>query len=698
MSCIDAAIQELELLQDTLAQRLVWVDGDKAELDQTIHCWVTGLASCADLLETAVRKCETPDSVRLAAEATASYVNIDLPETLAWGEIRALKDAALHLCIDDSNRYHKVEIRWALSENLERLMEAAPGQPELDSVHQYALTLARRLCDGLPEEERIPRFVQEHWNEWQVLLEGQELPLDGPLGRLNSPQAGELLRRFMRRAFLTPSISEMPPNQPLQPDELAAECNDCEHVECMIVADDGRPRLNQSCDVARRLAVNNAGVLSQPPDGPIRHYYDAVIGRNEGLLTQRLYKQQLREDKGWRFAVLQRWNSYTPALGASEGGGYFVYRVPESQKQESTIDVGVVVDPGYGFLKNFFSQGFGVRDISGVVVTHDHPDHLVDFEPMVNLLLEAQKDRAGDGREALRRIDALLSGGAFERLSPSIETTRRVFRDTFVRSPEQADFGDPVEFHDVNDMPINESLRVEPTLAIHKDASELPQRHGYDSIGVRIRVSDSEGEALIAIPSDTQWSNEVAAQYLTPDAHADVVCLHLGAIAKKSSFGLFNYFSPEKTGRDVVHKGWHLYLPGMLWFVEAAAAAVSSTEELRTVLVVLSEFGEELSHGLRADLANRVNRHIRESANDKVPPVAVVPGDVGLVIDPIGRQIRCSCCGHYYRWDVAFRFEVFGDCEQVFYVCPECDSVLAADEKRAIFRQRQAPLSRPVTA
>lgn len=702
MSCVDEAVDELQSLGTTLEQRLVWVGADRSELDQTILDWVKGLSACADLLEAAIRKCKHAACVDEAAAAIVRYLNLELPEELVWASIASLKDAALDLCVDESNREHKVEIRRLLSENLEHLLEEGRGREGLEEVNAFALRLSEGLC-GLGGEEGIPRFVREHWCEWKELLAGGQLPLGGPIAALEPTLASRALRRFLQRAFLKPSVSELPAHQRLSPGELAIECETCADVQCILADGSSGAVLGGECVVARSLAVNNAGLTTQPPDGPLHHYYDAVIGRNEKLLTERLYKQRRHSETGWRFCVLQRWNSYTPALGTSEGGGYFLYRVPEADDEEmstgETIDAGIVIDPGYGFLRNFFSQGFGVRDVSGVIVTHDHPDHLVDFEPLVNLLLEAKKDRVGGGQSAgSRKVDALLSGGAFERLNPSIETTRVVFRDTFVRTPGKDGFTDPVAFHDVDGNPINTSLKVEAKLAIHKDASELPQRDGYDSIGVLIEVSARGETARIAIPSDTQWSNEVAAQYLTLGSHADAICLHLGAMAKKSKFGVFEYYSTEKTGRDVVHKGWHLYLPGILWFIEAAADVVRASGDERAVLVVLSEFGEEMSHGLRADLANRLNRHMRESAGTGTPPVVVAPGDVGLVIDPISRKIKCSCCGDYYSWEMPFRFEVFGDCEQIFYVCAECDSLLADDEKRGIFRQRQAPLGRPVTA
>jgi len=706
VSCLDAAIRELEGLCTAVEQKLVWVGGQRSELDETIYEWAQGLSGCADLIDAAVGRCGELECIEKATAAVVEFIELQLPQELAWGEIVAVRGAALQLCTDKQNRNYQVETRRTLSEDLGRLLDATRGCKGMQTVSDYAIELAEALC-GLTYDDGVPQFVRENWQEWQELVAGRQLPLAGPLPALEPSLASQALRRFLHIGFLKPTASEVPAYQTASPEDLAAECGECPYgLQCMQTQGKSGVALNSECAIARTLAVNNAGLLTQPPDGLIRHYYDAVIGRNEGLITDRLYSQRLRSDPGWRFCVLQRWNSYTPALGTSEGGGYYLYRVPEPSSSagappgQAAIDVGVVIDPGYGFLKNFFSQGFGIKDVTGVVVTHDHPDHLVDFEPLVNLVIESHKNRTGEhGAAEDRRVDALMSSGASERLKPSIESARRmVFRDTFVRAPGKDDFGDPSPFHTADGSDLDGSMRIDAKLAIHKDASELPHRHGHDSIGVSIEVSAGGVTRRIAVPSDTRWSNEVAAQYLSPGSKADIICLHLGGIAKKSRFGVFEYFDEDRTGRQVIHQGWHLFLPGVLWFVEAAAEAVRASKDGESVLVVLSEFGEEMSHGLRVDLANRLNRYIRETAGAKAPPVVVVPGDVGLVIDPIGRHIQCSCCGNYYSWDMPFRCEVFGDCEQIFYVCAECDSLLADDERRGIFRQRQAPLVRPVVS
>jgi hypothetical protein len=534
------------------------------------------------------------------------------------------------------------------------------------------------------------------------MLRGRTLPL--ATIRDDDAVAHALLRRFLNTSFLQPTASELPRHlsSSVDPTDLCAEC--AYETRCAV---DSRSKphvaLRELPDCARTLVANNAGFLDSSeilaPYCP-EHYFDVVIRNNLQQIDERLYEQALHATPGWAFSVLQRWNSYTPAMGASEGGGYFLYRVPkgpEDGTRGARIDAGIVIDPGYGFLRNFFGQGFGVRDVTGIIVTHDHPDHLVDFEPLVNLLLECRKDRSGTGRVvgANRKIDALLSMGAYERLRPVLETTPEVFRDTFRRDPaRREDFAEPVSFRDANGRKLS-TLSATASLALHKDASDVMTRHGHDGIGVVLKVSTPEGQtAQIAVPSDTEWSEELVHQYFETAEGSDVLCLHLGGIARKD-FRVLDYFSEDKTSHVIIHSGWHLYLPGVLWFLSRASAAVKSGSH--SCLVILSEFGEEMSHGIRVDLVERLNRFVLSEAKGGRPPVVVVPGDVGLLVDPIAKRIKCSCCGNYYSWDTPFAFEVFGESEQVFYVCAGCGQSLSSDERHTIFRQHQSPLARPVS-
>jgi len=95
-------------------------------------------------------------------------------------------------------------------------------------------------------------------------------------------------------------------------------------------------------------------------------------------------------------SVLRGWSSAVTLLEGSErrwrGGGYFLkWRC-----------CGVVIDPGFDFLRNFHDAGYHGREIRVVVVSHHHPDHNSDLKDIETLRYELYKrlaDKKSSGSE-----------------------------------------------------------------------------------------------------------------------------------------------------------------------------------------------------------------------------------------------------------------------------------------------------------
>lgn len=82
-------------------------------------------------------------------------------------------------------------------------------------------------------------------------------------------------------------------------------------------------------------------------------------------LVYKSCKPELKDCYG--LTVLRRWQSFTPALSMGsevghKGGGYFVYKTDE----KGEVQEGLVIDPGFDFLENFFEEGFSIKDINAV--------------------------------------------------------------------------------------------------------------------------------------------------------------------------------------------------------------------------------------------------------------------------------------------------------------------------------------------
>jgi hypothetical protein len=374
----------------------------------------------------------------------------------------------------------------------------------------------------------------------------------------------------------------------------------------------------------------------------------------------------------WGFVILKRWNSFTPALAMSEGGGYFLYH-----EKKGRIDLGVVVDPGYGFVRNFLLSGFGIKDIHAIVVSHDHPDHVEDFGRIVNLLVESRKDQRYELEDNAANVDVLkpiwlgLSEGALSRLQAVINKgARDVFRDTYLLTPGKClrISGDPMR----DAAETTASVCIKATKAIHKDSSLL------DSIGLIMSVRSSNGEsASIGLPSDSRWSPCLVQPYLK----CDVVCLHVGSVYP-DRFKLLDYFNDGKTHLDVIARKQHLYLPGVLWFSKLVTQSASPTDP---PLLVFSEFGEEMGRGLRVDFVKKIKSYLSGGNADK--HISAFASDVGFHIDPYKRMIRCSCCGGFYPWWLDFDTYAYGEAEELFYICPSCREALHPDQRHRLFER-----------
>jgi len=82
------------------------------------------------------------------------------------------------------------------------------------------------------------------------------------------------------------------------------------------------------------------------------------------------------------FSILRGWSSAVTLLEGSErrwrGGGYFV----------KWRDCGIVIDPGFDFLRNFHDAKYHGREINAVIVSHNHPDHNSDLKYIDDLKYE----------------------------------------------------------------------------------------------------------------------------------------------------------------------------------------------------------------------------------------------------------------------------------------------------------------------
>jgi len=364
---------------------------------------------------------------------------------------------------------------------------------------------------------------------------------------------------------------------------------------------------------------------------------------------------------------LQRWNSTSPAIGRSLGGGYLIYHT----NGKGQVDLGVAVDPGFDFVRNLFHLGFSLSDIDVVLLSHAHLDHIRDFESLVTLCLELNK-RHPD--KVKRRLHTIMTLGVYRRLphifaspglrefvEPYILDIKKEIEPKFVEPYiDKLEYYDPyLKPNENNPKPKSNSdrkgfvfqenpdskkgsntnhvhfrflaetssksenkdglrLSITATRAYHEDFSEYS-----DSFGFKVNVSAGGCTGTtIGYTGDTSWSPDIIEQYKKCDA----LIVHIGSLIDRGK----RFDDYEKNGKEcwkLIKKNNHPYLFGLLRFLTEIAG---STFTEKVPLVLLSEFGEELRGRIRLDLYKRLSDHY--NGKDALRKIPLLPLDVGLDI------------------------------------------------------------------
>ncbi len=114
-----------------------------------------------------------------------------------------------------------------------------------------------------------------------------------------------------------------------------------------------------------------------------------------------------------KFVVLRRWQSFNPKIPRPSnrklrGGGYFLLWNGK----------GLVIDPGFDFIQNFYDEGFSLSDIDAVIITHSHPDHDDDFSNITTLIKEWNDYHRSIGQKIrIKYLDLFLNESAAKKFA-----------------------------------------------------------------------------------------------------------------------------------------------------------------------------------------------------------------------------------------------------------------------------------------
>lgn len=337
-------------------------------------------------------------------------------------------------------------------------------------------------------------------------------------------------------------------------------------------------------------------------------FYTRKLRLNSETFYDHLIYQSRRPslEDHYVLTVLRRWQSFTPALSSGsevgqKGGGYFVYKT----NGKGEIEEGLVVDPGFNFLENFFGEGFSIRDINAILMTHSHPDHSSDFMSIMTLVHEMNKcgERVfADGKWEKRKLVLFMTEGCHQNFAEQINRKTDTFKDIIRVKQDEKSYGKDVFL---------ERFTLKVTKANHKDLTNC------DSVGYVIL--DENGEKLVGFTGDTQWYCGIEKKY----KDCPVICMNIGGVVdvfKEGNITLSDLIqNKDKKAynniKKILLRENHLYLPGFY--------LMAKKFNKKQKLLIISELCEEMKGGLRTDLAKKISGDI------KIP---ILPEDIGLTV------------------------------------------------------------------
>jgi len=317
----------------------------------------------------------------------------------------------------------------------------------------------------------------------------------------------------------------------------------------------------------------------------------------------------LKNDKSL-FLTLRKWNSYTPIIPTNKhersvGGGYFIFHKGK----------GTIIDPGYNFIDNFFRAGGRIVDIDNIVLTHAHDDHTNDFEPLLSLIYQYNKENDLQiGHADFKRITVYANTGSFKKFCTILDLKEDYIKWVYVLSPS-------IEFE------LDDDLVIEAVHAYHEE--RITNKY---AVGLKFVFGKGTNRKTMLFTSDTgllpKFSKDKTPEIWEtyPPDDINVLIVHLGSIRREEFES-----TPESNWENVLYPD-HLGIIGTLQVINM----------VRPKLAIISEFGEELSD-FQKPLVDTIDRAVNKLCNNEkeqeVPKV--LPADLPLIYDIFSEQIYC---------------------------------------------------------
>jgi len=343
--------------------------------------------------------------------------------------------------------------------------------------------------------------------------------------------------------------------------------------------------------------------------------------------------------------IIRRWNSHTPSLIGTWGGGYFLH----------WREHGTIIDPGCSFINLFRSQTrYGLNDINMVITTHDHMDHCQDFGTLITLFREYNKYLSSQ-KKPPKIHDLVMSYGVANQYTsflvhPENAPFLRWVRVLPSAKAQEITHAQPLS-QIIKETPICEmqsqlweTYLIECAKSCQKRIEEkynyclkvLPTNHRElfgENTGLGLRFELIGGKTIV-ISGDTgvnRNEEDIDSSELSKNYQgANLLILHVGTMEK---------YKQEEHGLEKEKE--HLGLVGVTGILKKLADMDSKPE-----LVVLTEWGYEFGrlglHGrsfftklVESELCNKLCDAYFAAVSGAKPKdgqIPIIPADIGLCI------------------------------------------------------------------
>ncbi|MFH0810124.1 MAG: MBL fold metallo-hydrolase, partial [Pseudomonadota bacterium] len=264
------------------------------------------------------------------------------------------------------------------------------------------------------------------------------------------------------------------------------------------------------------------------------NHYKELIKRNFNKFERHLTAKSLHpydDSSGVHFLGLQRWNSFTPQLAFSQGGGYLLYRTDDKHE----VDLGIAIDPGFDYVENLFKMGFTLSDIDIVIISHAHTDHYADFEAIVSLLAEMKKRF-----KRHRRIHLITTRAVYQRIEKTITNP---FWNVYLRDTYLFEELDSLGFYHDDEQGWSFSapnsawgVKITAKRSYHDDHSYVSDSYGC-IVDIKCSGYRDKNRIVFGYTGDTAWHPTVIKQY----SDCDVICMHMGSVYKDNVDGFSKF-------------------------------------------------------------------------------------------------------------------------------------------------------------